>query len=108
MHPTAPENLVLAIEVVYNDNVRSAGERFEAYADLFAPAFVFHYWGLEDCGRRCGWARASLRLPYNPNDGMEVGRRRHPLHLRAVRRPAGASWNGSIRRSPPGPRPGRR
>jgi hypothetical protein len=39
--PTSPENLVRAIEVIYNDRVRSAAERVEAYAALLAPDFVY-------------------------------------------------------------------
>lgn len=42
--PTSPENLVSALEVVYNDKVRTAAERLESFSSLFAPSFAFHYW----------------------------------------------------------------
>ena len=41
--PTSPENVIEAIEVVYNDKVRNAPERSTIYAGLFDPAFVFHF-----------------------------------------------------------------
>jgi hypothetical protein len=46
--PTTPENVVSAIEVIYNDDVRSPRERLDAYASLlsdysapFEEAFIF-------------------------------------------------------------------
>ncbi len=36
--PTSPENLIEALQVIYNDQVRSAAERLQAYQNLFAPA----------------------------------------------------------------------
>ncbi len=40
--PTSPANLIKAIEVIYNDKVRSASERLVAYDSLFAPGFLFY------------------------------------------------------------------
>ena len=40
--PTSPENLVRAVEVIFNDTVRSASERLREYSNLFAPDFEFH------------------------------------------------------------------
>ncbi len=36
--PTSPENLIEALQVIYNDPVRTAEERLEAYRSLFSPA----------------------------------------------------------------------
>lgn len=35
--PTSAESLVRAIEVIFNDNIRNAVERRQAYQDLFGP-----------------------------------------------------------------------
>jgi hypothetical protein len=40
--PTSPENLVRAIDVIFNDKVRDASERLREYKNLFDPEFVFH------------------------------------------------------------------
>lgn len=45
--PNSPENVIEAIEIIYNDKVRSARERSEAYASLFEPAFIFHFQGAD-------------------------------------------------------------
>ncbi len=39
--PSTPENLVKAIEVIYNDKLRTKDERVTAYDSLFAPTFRF-------------------------------------------------------------------
>jgi hypothetical protein len=41
--PTSPENLVKALEVIYNDKVRSASERLLAYDSLFSRDFIFRF-----------------------------------------------------------------
>ena len=57
---TSPENVISAIQVIYNDKTHSKDDRLAAYASLFDSAFVFHFqpadvaqglppsWGLED------------------------------------------------------------
>lgn len=35
--PTSPENLIEALQVIYNDKVRNSSERGEAYENLFPP-----------------------------------------------------------------------
>ena len=65
--PTSPENLLAALQVIYNDPARDANERLQLYRDLFPPAnrgslpgFTFHFqpadvapgdgqsWGLDE------------------------------------------------------------
>ena len=41
--PTSPENVIAALQVIYNDRFRNAGERLAAYTDLLDPAFVFRF-----------------------------------------------------------------
>ncbi len=47
--PSSPENLIKTLQVIYNDQVRDAAERYLLYQDLFPPAdhatlpgFIFH------------------------------------------------------------------
>src|SRR4029453_129895 len=39
--PTAPESLIAAIEVIYNDRTHRADERLAAYAGVLDSAFVY-------------------------------------------------------------------
>jgi hypothetical protein len=41
--PTAPESLVAAIEVIYNDRTHSTSERLTAYESLFDSTFLFWF-----------------------------------------------------------------
>lgn len=52
--PTSPENLVQAIEVIFNDTVRSAEARVEEFGKLFAPEFT-HRFSPDDIGGFGGW-----------------------------------------------------
>lgn len=56
--PTSPENLVLALEVIYNDKVRTATERRDAYANLLGPSFLFHFQAVDQPSCNCeNWGR---------------------------------------------------
>jgi hypothetical protein len=94
--PTTPENVVSAIEVIYNDDVRSPQERLDAYASLLpgnsAPpeeAFIFVFmpadiqnglpptWGLNE-------ELAVHRAIFDAQGAGDI----HSLELRIVHNPA--------------------
>ena len=87
--PTSPENLVKAIEVIFNDTLRSAGARVEEFGDLFAPDFR-HF--IETIGWDAGWGLdqeiAQARILFEARDGGDI----ETLGLRIMHDPAGALY----------------
>jgi hypothetical protein len=96
---TSPENVISAMQVIYNDKTHSKDERLAAYASLFDSAFVFHFqpadvagglppsWGLDDelAGHEAMFAAQAagdiysleLRITHDPARSLtppEVGR----------------------------------
>ncbi len=56
--PSSPENLITALEIIYDDKVRGPSERLALYQDLLGPNFLF--WFQEVDRETCGcenWGR---------------------------------------------------
>ena len=87
--PTSAENVIEAIAVIYNDKVRIASDRSEAYATLFDPSFIFRFQAADvDSGLPPAWQLeeelAANRAMFNAQDHGDI----YSLELRVTHDPA--------------------
>lgn len=55
---TTPENVITNLVTIYNDSVRTAEGRREAFADLLWPDFLFHFQPVDQSSCGCvNWGR---------------------------------------------------
>jgi hypothetical protein len=92
--PTIPDNVIAALEVIYNDKTRGANERFQAYENLFPPAdddslsFIFFFQPDDiEPGEEGSWGLAGeLEAHRNMFRAQEEGQI-YSLELRIQRQP---------------------
>jgi hypothetical protein len=79
---TRPEHVVRNLEVLYNDRLRSAGRRGDAFGDLLAPGFVFHLQPIDvDRGLPASWGAATEAAAHRALFGAQARREVRALEL---------------------------
>jgi hypothetical protein len=84
---TSPENVISAIQVIYNDKTHSKEERLAAYASLFDSAFVFSF-QINDIGGSTSWGLEGELAAHDGMFGAQAAGNIYSLDLRVTHDPA--------------------
>jgi hypothetical protein len=84
---TSPENVISAIQVIYNDKTHSKDDRLAAYASLLDSAFVFHFQP-NDIGESTFWLLEEELAAHDCMFGAQAAGNIYSLELRVTNDPA--------------------
>jgi hypothetical protein len=85
---TTPENLISAIEVIYNDKTHTKDDRLAGYASLFDSAFVFHFQGPDIGGIPRSWGLEDELAAHEAMFGAQAAGNIYSLELQVAHNPA--------------------
>jgi hypothetical protein len=86
---TSPENVISAMQILYNDKTHGDSDRLAGYASLFDSAFVFHFQPADvNIGLPASWNLDAELDAHAAIFGAQAARNIYSLELRVIHDPA--------------------